>query len=64
MTKAEFDALKAKAYALNKANAERAEKCDDLDIIVSAILKLPYGQMKKVLTAEVMDVLAKYGYTD
>ena len=38
------------------------EKANDLDIIVSEIMKLPYGQLKKVLTPEVMEVLKKYGY--
>lgn len=33
------------------------EKANDLDIIVSEIMKLPYGQLKKVLTPEVMEVL-------
>ena len=37
------------------------EKANDLDIIVSEIMKLPYGQLKKVLTPEVMEVLKKYG---
>jgi hypothetical protein len=27
-------------------------------------MKLPYGQLKKVLTDEVMAVLEKYGYTE
>ena len=40
------------------------EKAKDLDIIVSEIMKLPYGQLKKVLTPEVMEVLKKYGYTE
>ena len=40
------------------------EKANDLDIIVSEIMKLPYGQLKKVLTPEVMGVLKKYGYTE
>lgn len=40
------------------------EKASDLDIIVSEIMKLPYGQLKKVLTPEVMEVLKKYGYTE
>ncbi len=40
------------------------EKANDLDIIVSEIMKLPYGQLKKVLTPEVMEVLKKYGYTE
>lgn len=42
---------------------ERSEKASDLDALVSEIMKLPYGQLKKVLTDEVMEVLAKYGYT-
>lgn len=40
------------------------EKANDLDIIVSKIMKLPYGQLKKVLTPEVMEVLKKYGYAE
>lgn len=40
------------------------EKVNDLDIIVSEIMKLPYGQLKKVLTPEVMEVLKKYGYAE
>lgn len=40
------------------------EKANDLDIIVSEIMKLPYGQLKKVLTPEVMRVLKKYGYAE
>lgn len=40
------------------------EKTNDLDIIVSEIMKLPYGQLKKVLTPEVMEVLKKYGYAE
>ena len=40
------------------------EKANDLDIIVSEIMKLPYGQLKKVLTPEVKEVLKKYGYAE
>lgn len=40
------------------------EKANDLDIIVYEIMKLPYGQLKKVLTPEVMEVLKKYGYAE
>ena len=40
------------------------EKANDLDITVSEIMKLPYGQLKKVLTPEVMEVLKKYGYAE
>lgn len=53
--------LKAKIIAYNKSVKEKGEKATDLDIIVSEIMKLPYGQLKKVLTDEVLAVLAKYG---
>ena len=56
--------LKAKIIAYNKVIKEKSDKATDLDIIVSQIMKLPYGQIKKVLTEEVMTVLAKYGYAE
>ena len=55
--------LREKIYAFNKNRAVKDEKASDLDIIVSEIMKLPTGQLKKVLTDDVMTVLAKYGYT-
>lgn len=55
--------IKARILAYNKAMKEKGEKATDLDILVSEIMKLPYGQLKKVLTDEVMAVLKKYGYT-
>ena len=56
--------LKAKILAFNKSVKEKGEKATDLDILVAEIMKLPYGQLKKVLTDEVMSVLEKYGYTE
>lgn len=53
--------LREKIIAYNKSAAERAEKATDLDIIVSEIMKLPPGQLKKVLTDKVISVLEKYG---
>ena len=53
--------LRQKIIAYNKSVAEKAEKASDLDIIVSEIMKLPPGQLKKVLTDEVIAVLEKYG---
>ena len=50
--------------AYNREMAERKEKASDLDVIISAMLQLPYGQLKKVLTPEVMAVLEKYGYPE
>lgn len=54
--------LREKIIAYNKAVAEKAEKASDLDIIVAQLMRLPYGQLKKMLTDEVMAVLEKYGY--
>lgn len=53
--------LKAKILAYNKSVAEKAEKASDMDILISEIMKLPKGQLKKVLTNEVIAVLKKYG---
>lgn len=56
--------LKAKILAYNKSVKEKTEKATDLDILIVAIMKLPYGQIKKVLSDDVMAVLEKYGYTE
>lgn len=53
--------LRAKIIAYNKSVKEKGEKASDLDIIVAQIAKLPPGQLKKVLTDEVIAVLKKYG---
>ena len=55
--------LREMIYAYNRNRDEKDEKASDLDIIVSEIMKLPPGQLKKILTDDVMAVLAKYGYT-
>lgn len=54
--------LKAKILAYNKSRAVDKEKATDLDIIVDQMMQLPPGQLKKVLTDEVLAVLEKYGY--
>jgi hypothetical protein len=57
--------MKRKELNELKANiVEKKTKATDLDVIVTEIMKLPPGQLKKVLTDEVMAVLAKYGYTE
>ena len=53
--------LRAKIIVYNKAAAERKEKAADLDTIVTAIMKLSPGQLKKVLSDEVLAVFGKYG---
>ena len=55
--------LREKILAYNRAAAQRQEKAEDMDVIIRAFLRLPPGQLKKILTEEVMDVLAKYGVT-
>ena len=54
--------LREKILAYNRAAAARKEKATDLDVLVGQISKLPYGQLKKILTDEVLAVLEKYGY--
>lgn len=56
--------MKEKINVIKQTFAEKKEKATDLDIIVSQIMALPYGQLKKVLTDEVLAVLEKYGYTE
>lgn len=56
--------MKEKIRVIRQSFYEKKEKASDLDIIVSQIMKLPYGQLKKVLTDDVMAVLKKYGYSD
>ena len=56
--------LKAKIIAYNKSVKEKSDKATDLDILITEIMKLPYGQLKKVLTDEVIAVLDKYGYKE
>ena len=34
---------------------------DDMQAIAAAFAKLPKGQLKKVLTEDIIDILAKYG---
>ena len=53
--------LRARIIAYNKCVAEKSEKATDLDIIVAKLMELPPGQLKKVLTDEVIAVFAKYG---
>lgn len=56
--------LRDRIIKFNKQQAAEGEKSTDLDIIVSEIMKLPYGQLKKVLTDPVLEILKKYGYTE
>lgn len=54
--------LRKKIIAYNKQAKENSEKATDMDILIGAIAKLPWGQLKKLLSDEVLEVLAKYGF--
>lgn len=53
--------LRQKILAFNRSVKEKGEKASDLDVIVAALGKLPPGQLKKVLSEDVLAVLEKYG---
>ena len=53
--------LRQRILAYNREMADRKEKAEDLMVVVEQLAKLPHGQLKKVLTEEVLTVLAKYG---
>ena len=54
--------LKEKVAAIRTAFLDKKERATDLEIIVGEVMQLPYGQLKKVLTPAVLQVLHKYGY--
>ena len=51
------NAAKKRRAVIDAANI----KAEDLDVIVSALKELPPGQLKKVLSEDVLAVLGKYG---
>ena len=53
--------LREKIIAFNKSVKEKAEKASDMEVLMAKILELPRGQLKKVLTDEIIEILAKYG---
>ena len=53
--------LKDKILKYNQAAAKRNEKASDMDVLIAALGKLPWGQLKKLLTDDVIAVLHKYG---
>lgn len=55
--------MKDKIAVIRQSFSEKKGKAADLDVLIAGIMKLPYGQLKKVLSEDVLTVLAKYGYT-
>ncbi len=54
--------LRKKIIEYNKRVKEKSEKADDMEVLINALAKLPWGQLKKVLSDEVLEVLKKYGF--
>lgn len=48
-------------FAYNRKRAADSEAAADMRKIAEAMSKLPKGQLKKLLTDEILAVLAKYG---
>jgi len=53
--------LRARVIAFNKSVKEKEAKASDMDVLVTRLLELPYGQLKKVLTEEILAIFRKYG---
>ena len=53
--------LRKRIIAYNQAVAADASAAADMRAIAAAIAKLPPGQLKKVLTQDIIGILAKYG---
>ena len=52
---------KEKVLAFNRAAAAKGEKATDLEILMGKLALLPPGQLKKVLTDDIIAILQKYG---
>lgn len=53
--------LRKKIIEYNKSVIKNEEQAIDMQIVADELSKLPPGQLKKVLTQKVCDVLSKYG---
>lgn len=54
--------MREKIIAYNKRRKAEGDKATDMDVLIKALSKLPWGQLKKVLSDEVKEVLKKYGF--
>lgn len=52
--------LRAKIIAYNKAVIQNEEQAADMRVVAEELAKLPPGQLKKVLTKQVLEILKKY----
>ena len=55
--------LRERILAYNRRVKEKGEKADDCEKLIAALLRLPQGQLKKIVADEdAAAVLKKYGY--
>lgn len=53
---------KTKVFAFNTKRKLEGAKASDMDVVISKLMQLPPGQLKKLLTDdELVEVLRKYG---
>lgn len=52
---------KKQILAFNRQRAADSEAAADMHAIAAAIGRLPKGQLKKLLTDDIVGILAKYG---
>ena len=53
--------LRKRILAYNQAVAADASAAADMRTMAEAFAKLPPGQLKKILTEDIISILAKYG---
>ena len=53
--------LRKRIIAYNQAVAADASAAADMRAIAAAFAQLPLGQLKKVVTQDIIDILGKYG---
>lgn len=52
--------LKSKILAYNKSVKEKGEKASDMDMLIAAFARLPFGQLKKLLSDDIVAILNKH----
>ena len=53
--------LKAKILAYNKSVQEKGEKASDMDMLIAAFARLPFGQLTTLLSEDIVAILNKHG---
>lgn len=53
-----------RVLSYNRLMAEKKAKAGDMDALAAALIALPRGQLKHVLTDEIKRILTQYGYKE